>query len=62
MYLLRIKDIPRKRLAGIAVECIRLLTEHGTEDHFGLDMDLDNIPELYEHPTPELEAENESRP
>lgn len=55
MYILRIKDLPRKRIAGIAIECIRLLTEYGSERTFGLDLDLDTLPEMYEVPKQDTE-------
>lgn len=37
------------------MECIRLLTEYGSESMFGLDFDLDELPEMYEAPNKETE-------
>ena len=49
-YLMRIKNIPRQRLAGMIMEYTRLLTEHGAQEEFGIDFDLDALPEMYELP------------
>ena len=49
-YLMRIKNIPRKRLAGMIMEYTRLLTEYGAEEEFGIDLDLETLPEMYELP------------
>lgn len=58
-YLMRIKNIPRKRLAGMIMEYTRLLTEYGAEEEFGIDFDLDTLPEMYELPEKgEKEQEN----
>lgn len=62
MYILRIKNLPRARIAGIAIECIRLLTEYGSESTFGIDFDLDELPEMYEAPDQEKEKEKEKEP
>lgn len=43
------------------MECLRLLTEYGSESTFVLDIDLDTLPEMYEIPKQETENTNESR-
>ena len=47
-YNLRIKNLSRQRLAGLIMECTRLLTVHGTEETFGLDLELSELPEMYQ--------------
>lgn len=47
-YNLRIKNLSRRRLAELIIECTRLLTVHGTEETFGLDLELSELPEMYQ--------------
>ena len=47
-YNLRIKNLSRRRLAELIIECTRLLTVHGTEETFGLDLELPELPEMYQ--------------
>lgn len=47
-YNLRIKNLSRQRLAELIIECTRLLTVHGTEETFGLDLELPELPEMYQ--------------
>ena len=62
MYILRMKNLPRAIIAGLAMECIRLLTEYGSESELVLDIDLKTLPEMYEVPKQETENTDESRP
>lgn len=47
-YNLRIKNLSRRRLAELIIECTRLLTVHGTDETFGLDLELSELPEMYQ--------------
>lgn len=61
-YLLRIKNVSRQRVAAMIMEYTRLLTEYGAEEEFGIDFDLDTLPEMYEVPetcNKEQESTNE---
>lgn len=47
-YNLRIKNLSRRRLAELIIECTRLLTVHDTDETFGLDLELSELPEMYQ--------------
>lgn len=48
MYKLRIKSLSRQELSALIMECAHLLEVYGTEEKFCLDIDLEEIPELYD--------------
>ena len=50
MYKLRIKNLSRQKLSALIMECAHLLEVYGTDEEFVLDIDLEEIPEMYEIP------------
>lgn len=50
MYKLRIKNLSRQKLSALIMECAHLLEVYGAEEKFGLDIDLEELPEMYEMP------------
>ena len=50
MYKLRLKPLSRQKLSALIVECAHLLEVYGTDEEFVLDIDLEEIPEMYEIP------------
>lgn len=50
MYKLRIKNLSRQKLSALIMECTHLLEVYGFEEKFGLDIDLEELPEMYEMP------------
>ena len=50
MYKLRIKSLSRQDISALIMECAHLLEVYGTEEKFCLDIELDELPELYEMP------------
>lgn len=48
MYKLRIKSLSRQKLSALIMECAHLLEAHSAEEKFGIDIDLEELPEMYE--------------
>ena len=58
MYIMRLKNMSRQDLAALIMECAHLLEVYGTEEKFGLDINLDTLPEMYEKPEPDKGVQN----
>lgn len=58
MYIMRIKNLSRQKLAALIMECAHLLEVYGTEEKFGLDLDLDELPEMYDRPAHDKGVKN----
>ena len=50
MYKLRLKPLSRQKLSALIMECAHLLEVYGAEEEFVLDIDLEELPELYKMP------------